>query len=189
MKAFNVLTPIYGRWDDLWKDGNDLVMNSAVESLALFLSQKEIPDEDKNALGLLCKWLPRKGKFASLLRKKLKWTHKKYRKFLVRNSSTVEQKMSAKLWDSIEYKSVPSIAFNNYKKAFARNDSERFSEFIQELIDGKTKVNAKTLFPHQIAAQCMGSYSINDINLLQAQWDNLNQYTAVGSVLPIVDVS
>lgn len=103
--------------------------------------------------------------------------------------------MSARQWDEITYSQVPSVAFNNYKKAFERHSEERFNAFVTALKEGKAKVNAATLFPHDIGKQIKPYYYTPanikkmDIDLLQAQWDALPQYEGVGSILPVVDVS
>jgi hypothetical protein len=49
---------------------------------------------------------------------------------LVDNTKVVEQQMSAKEWNSIDYGKIPSQAFQKYKKAFMRNNEARFTEFI-----------------------------------------------------------
>jgi hypothetical protein len=56
---------------------------------------------------------------------------KEYRNLLVRNSTTVENKMCNNEWKLIDYNEVPSKAFNIYSKAFVKHDSERFTEFLE----------------------------------------------------------
>ena len=65
----------------------------------------------------------------------------------MKNSSTVEQRMSANEWDKILYEHVPSKAFNKYQKAFARHDEERFNSFVN---DKPEKIKSTTLFPCDI---------------------------------------
>jgi hypothetical protein len=43
--------------------------------------------------------------------------------------------MSFRQWTDIEYKKVPSQAFQKYKKAFYRNDQARFEAFFTETPD------------------------------------------------------
>jgi hypothetical protein len=66
------------------------------------------------------------------IRKQLKLTPKEFRKYLVANTNVVEQQMSAKKWNEIEYNKIPSQAFHKYKKAFYRNDETRFTAFIED---------------------------------------------------------
>ena len=58
--------------------------------------------------------------------------------------------MSAKQWDEIKYEAVPSRANLIYNKAFLRNDEERRRAYLESLAKGETKINAGTLFPHEI---------------------------------------
>lgn len=58
--------------------------------------------------------------------------------------------MSAKQWGEIKYEAVPSRANLIYNKAFLRNDEERRRVYLENLAKGETKINAGTLFPHEI---------------------------------------
>ena len=60
----------------------------------------------------------------------------------------VENYMCHRQWNEIDYNKVPSRAMFRLKKAFARNDAERFEEWKQALEQGRpeAKVNAKVLF-------------------------------------------
>ena len=145
------------------------------------------PDTDhakENKIGLLCKWMPRKGEIFEYFRKHLKLSPKAFRKFLVANTKVVEQQMSAKQWSFIEYEKIPSQAFHKYKKAFMRNDEERFTAFIEK---DPLAIKAGTLFPYQLF-QSFKKGERQDI--IDAQWANLPNYVPEGkSFLPMVDVS
>lgn len=136
---------------------------------------------------LLAKWLSRKGTEFNKVRKYLGLTPKDYRKLIVGLSNTVEQHMCAKDWESIEYPKVPSVAMNKYRKAFERNDQNRFTEFIADVNDGKEKINASVLFPHQL----FEAYKRRETQAaVEAQWNNLPDYmTGEERVLPVCDVS
>ena len=102
----------------------------------------------------------------------------------MKNSCTVEQKMSAKEWDKILYEHVPSKAFNKYQKAFARHDEERFNAFVN---DKPEKIKSTTLFPCDIFKSF---YRSADRKVVNAQWKNLPDYITTGKTfLPVVDVS
>jgi hypothetical protein len=58
--------------------------------------------------------------------------------------------MSAKEWNAINYETVPSRANLIYNNAFLRNDEERRREYLGKLEKGAAKINAGTLFPHDI---------------------------------------
>lgn len=131
--------PEYGRWDDLFDT-----------SLEYILEWMHSPDTDhtkESKIGLLCKWMPRKGEIFEYFRKHLKLSPKAFRKFLVANTKVVEQQMSANQWAFIEYEKIPSQAFHKYKKAFVRHDEERFNQFIEK---DPLAIKAGTLFPYQL---------------------------------------
>lgn len=169
------LIPEYGRWDDIFE----------LDSDAIFPLIKESLDKEN---GLLAKWLPRQGEFANKVRKFMKLNPKEYRKLIVGLSNTIEQKMCAKEWDAITYKSVPSCAMNKYRKAFYKNDENRFTEYISLVNEGKEEIKAGVLFPHQLyQAYKKGENK----NAVEAQWKNLIDYMANSEerIIPVCDVS
>lgn len=167
--------PEYGRWDDIFELDDKVVLPLIKDGL-----------EKEN--GLLAKWMPRKGGFANKVRKYMKLNPKEYRQLLVGLSNTIEQKMCAKEWDGITYKSVPSCAMNKYRKAFYKNDLNRFTEYISLVNDGKEEIKAGVLFPHQLyQAYKKGENK----NAVEAQWKNLTDYMSDSDerIIPVCDVS
>ena len=167
--------PEYGRWDDIFELDEKLVLPLIKEGI------------EKND-GLLAKWLPRKHNFANKVRKYLGLTPKEYRKLVVNLSNTVEQSMCAKEWESIIYRTVPSVAMNKYRKAFFRNDADRFNNFISLVNEGKETIKADALFPHQLYQ----AFKRNENQkAVEAQWKNLPNYIqdSTEKILPICDVS
>jgi len=143
-------------------------------------------NSDTNAL--LAKWLPRKGEFANKVRKYMGLTPKGYRKMLVGLSNTVEQKMSSKEFGAIEYDKIPSLAMNKYRKAFFRNDENRFKEFLGDVVKGEKKINASTLTPLDLYIACQRG---EDKRAVEVQWNALPNYMKDSKerVLPMCDVS
>lgn len=137
---------------------------------------------------LLAKWLSRKGYEFEKVRKYLKLSPKEYRKLIVGLSNTVEQKMCAKDWEDITYPQVPSVAMNKYRKAFLKNDTNRFNEYISLVNDGKEEIKAGVLFPHQLYQ----AYKRNENKVaVEAQWINLPDYMTDSNerIIPVCDVS
>lgn len=182
------LIPKYGRWDDL-----EIFTNLEVRKKVFKLIAKGL--RDKNQSGLCAKWISRNDngdKFISGLRSYLKLSPKDFRKKLVNLSDTLEQKMSTNLWSSIDYNQLPSQAMLKHTCAFKKHDSLRFDNYIQDLSSGKSKVNAKTLYPYQIINK--GSVFSKDSWLLKdAQWNALPNFfkdsNNESSILPMIDVS
>lgn len=203
--AENVIThiPEYGTWKDIFPYAlnNDVAFNYVLSSLKSHISSEK-PD------GLLCKWLSRKGPLFNKLRISLNITPKELRKVLVEGSKTVEQQMCAKDWSGIKYSGVPSVAMNNYRKAFFKRDEERFKNFIEDVKSGKQKMNASVLFPH-LLVEALKPYNKQDqynrntyflttretdanvINAIDAQWSQLPNYLegSTEKILPVCDIS
>ena len=134
---------------------------------------------------LACKWAPRKGSAAKALTKELGMTNKEYRKHLKANSATVEQLMSSKDFGSIEYPSVPGRAMRGYRKAFDRNDKERFQAFL----DGKGTAAVSASYPTDVISLVQHG-SDTDHKLAEKQWENLEDFILEGeNIMSIVDVS
>ena len=173
----------YGRWDDIF-----VLLDTPMEKDVLGLIAQHLDKKD----GLLAKWLPRKGAIANKVRKFLKLDPKGYRKLIVGLSNTVEQKMSAKDWDSIDYGTVPSLAMSRYLTAFYKNDEVRFSEYSESLRKGEAKVNASAVYPYDVVKALAYSSSTKDVgDVAIAQWDSLPNYMEGSEkrILPLVDVS
>lgn len=174
------LVPFYNRWDSLFDLNNEKILNLVKSAL----DQKD---------GLCAKWLPREHskkfeKFRLAFQKKFKLKSKSYRKLIVELSKTVEQQMSKKDWTNIVYKQVPSGAINKYRKAFYRNDQERFDSFINKVKRGEEKINAKAIFPYDIYRAFKRG---DNQSAVEAQWNALPNYMENSNemILPVCDVS
>ena len=154
------LVPEYGRWDDLWC----LLETDLVDDVVAVVHNQIVEDldniENNKSISLLSKWMPSLNasskttkKYASILCKKMLHSPRSYRKMLSRMRKyiyVVECKMSAREWNAINYEAVPSRANLIYNGAFLRNDEERRREYLGKLEKGEAKINAGTLYPHDI---------------------------------------
>ena len=78
--------------------------------------------------------------------------------------------MCGKQWSQIKYKNVPSVAMNRLRKAFERNDPQRFKDYLEAVSQGKQKINAGQLFPHEIVKPYL-TRGQNQLDLvLEEQW-------------------
>jgi hypothetical protein len=170
-----------GRWDDIFF----LILhpNKQVSGLVLREIAKNITTDN-----LLCKWLPRKGEVASVIRAYLKLTPKDYRQLIVSNTKVVEQLMSLNKWDEIEFSKIPGQALANYMTAFNRNASVKFHDWVNQLTINDVK--AKTMYPHQIT-EMVASYNtpFYQAKIADILWSALPDYMNDANVLAIVDVS
>lgn len=153
-------------------------------------------------ISLIFKWLKSENassKETKYLAKKtrqfLGLTPKQYRKLLSygrEKTNVLEKLMSSNQWDKIDFSKIPSRAGLIYKNAFARRDilKVKYEHFMQ---DKSTKVNAKDLYPHEIAYRALYTNYSDDVNrlTLQKYWDNLPNYygNKKENGIAVVDVS
>lgn len=189
----------FNRYDSLF----ELVGTSCEKSMWKYiedvLKHDLVSMKNKDVCTLLAKWMPTEtasSKKTRALAKRamsaLKLTPRQYRialSTLRKYIKVVEQKMSANAWDEINYSGVPSYAMARYNRAFNKHDKERFSKYIEDLNNGKTKINASTLYPYDLVKNYMG-YS-SDTNLLaEQQWKALPNYiSGNNNIIIMADVS
>jgi hypothetical protein len=178
------LVPHFNRWDSLFHLGHAEVFKLIYDALV------------NNRNGLCAKWMPRKkqySNFADAFRRYYNMTPRDYRHLIVSLSKTVEQQMCGKKWPEINYEHVPSVAFNKYRKAFARNDAERFTMFLGKVEKGEAEIKAGAIFPYDIYNSYKNLEEVNETNLksINLQWSALPNYMQDNSerILPICDVS
>lgn len=162
------LVPEYGRWDDLWCLLDTKLAKNVLEVIAEQLKADILGMEKGESISLLAKWLPTAKSSNASTRKYARQiinfvgvdekTYRKTKTKLLKHLDVVEVKMSSNRWDEIKYEAVPSRANLRYNPAFLRHDEERRREFLSKLEKGEVKINAGTLFPHDIVHKYMESY-------------------------------
>lgn len=190
---------LFNRFDSLFT----LVGTSCEKDMWSYVQKILVNDlqnmRDGKPCSLLAKWMPtetassKKTRF--LARKAIsafKITERQYRQILSslrKYIKIVERKMSNNEWDDINYPTVPSYAMSRYSQAFLRHDNERYSKYIEDLNDGKTKVNASTLYPYDLVRNYMGWNSQNNL-VAEQQWKALPNYiSGENNIIVMADVS
>lgn len=154
------LIPEIGRWDDL-----KALYGTKSERVALNAWANGIREGN----GLACKWADRKD---YKLRGFMGMNPKDYRKTLVAGTTVVETPMCAKNWGSIDFKKIPSVATARYANAFKLHCADTYETFITKVENGEVKINASTLFPHDLVR----SVRNGDKRTSDVQWDALPNY-------------
>lgn len=192
------LIPEYGRYDDYYSLIDTPAEAKVWENVSMQLDVDKYNMEHGKPCSLLAKWLKKADATSKNTRKLGIYTAKQlgmsvydYKRLcnrLRKHIDVVEQKMSAKEWDKINYPSVPSRAMMNYRKAFARHDEQRFVGYLADVESGKSKINSATLYPYDIVEKIL--YHNEDNKVLEVQWNNLPNYVD-GNVNAVVmaDVS
>ncbi len=149
----------YGRYDDLL-----CLMNTACEK-DMFNVLKAQFEADNEALknggevSLLAKWLPSVNAsstetvlYAKKIARHFGMNDASYRKALTTlraHIRIIENNLREKDY-TFDYSKQPSKAMYKYRKAFIRNDGERYSQYLDKVSTGETKLHASTLMPYEI---------------------------------------
>lgn len=171
--------PLFGRFDDLL-----ILLETPLSKNALSLIEKSLREKDQ----LCAKWMPRKGKKASIIAKFLNLSPKEYRKLIVNLTDVVETKICNKNFDEINYSNLPSIAASKYQKIFFKYDNERYKKYLQNLSTNDEKINSKAIFPYDI----IKNINKDTIEISLKQWENLPNYmenSRKNALLPVIDTS
>lgn len=201
----------FGRWDDLLS-----LMGTKCEKDALALIKSQL-EADVNAMdmgddvSLLAKWLPSVNAsnaqticYAKRIARFLGMTEATYRKTLVKLRShihIIENNLRQKDY-SFDYSKQPSKAMFKYRKAFYRNDGERYGDFLSKVSKGEAKLNANTLMPYELVEPYLGcnlfcrdnrsfmrSVTEAEEIALNATWASLPKYANDENALAIIDTS
>ena len=137
-------------------------------------------NKSTNSISLLAKWMYSSNSHsvttkqkATFWRKQLGLSEPAYRKSLSMLRSylnIVERNMSSKEYEKINYSEVPSKAALLYKDAFKRNDTERYTKYLEDLKANKNgvKVNASVTMPYEIVKKYRGCHS--EDTLFEEAW-------------------
>lgn len=189
------LIPFYGRYDDLL-----VLFDTKCEDKMISLIAKTLIDDCRtNRPTLLAKWLPSENasssdsrRLARKLAKKLSLTNREYRKTLsnIRNKiKIVENLLSEKKYNEIEFDKLPSKAGLKYRDAFLRHE-ELCTRYVEFIDNKNSKINAKTLYPYDIIRNAWHCET-HERKVLDKYWNNLPDYFdgKPCSILPVIDNS
>ncbi len=136
----------------------------------------------------LTKWLPRERgrnkEKVKAFRKTFRLTNKQYRKLIV-NNNTVEAILSRQ--DTVKgYSKVPSLAMLKHFKTFISKDNEKFSKYLEDVRNGKSKMNTGTMTPYDLLLKYEnGNIKAEDCDIVFNEFPKVN----LGKIIPIVDNS
>ena len=189
----------YGRYDDLL-----CLMNTPCESQMLDLLKAQF-DLDSEALknggdvSLLAKWLPSVNASnpdtvlnGKRIAKHFGMSDASYRKALVAlraRINIIENNLRERNY-TFDYSAQPSKAMYKYRKAFLRNDNERYSSFLDNVSSGKIKLNTATLMPYEIITPALDYYiSEKERKAINTTWNALENFGGNENALAVIDGS
>ena len=200
----------YGRYDDLL-----CLMDTPCEKDMLDVIKVQF-EADNAALNnggevsLLAKWMPSVNASSPetvLCAKKIArhfgMNDANYRKALVSlraHIRIIENNLREKDY-SFDYSKQPSKAMYKYRKAFMRNDAERYNDFIGKVSSGEVRLHADTLAPYELvepyindtytasSRSFMRQISEQEKNLLNATWASLPDFGSEENAIAVIDTS
>ena len=192
------LIPEYGRYDDIFA-----LLGTPCEEAALnFIKSQLEKDINSDNPSLLAKWLPSINASNNLTRQHAKiiseflgMDYKKYRQTLSnlrKKIKIIENNLREKDY-TFDYSQQPSNAMLKYRKAFIRNDNERYKKFLNNVLTGKAKLHTGTLAPYQIILPLFSMFrdklSDDEIKSLDVTWNAQEDFTHGENAIAVVDGS
>ena len=189
----------FGRYDDLLILLDTQCADKAMEVIKERLNEDIKSMRDGGKVSLLAKWLPSVNASSKTTRNtardvaaRLGYSERNYRKTLseLRAYSDILENRLRERDYTFDYSKQPSCAMFKYRKAFIRNDNERYMNYLNDVNSGKVKLNASVLFPYEIICKCLGMEISNEEKLaLDTTWKNLPVYGESGNAIAVVDGS
>ena len=196
----------YGRFDDLLA-----LLDTPVEAKVLAYIEKTLrADIEKTMdvmtaahISLLAKWLPSintsNKEAVRKARKIARYMHMseaEYRKTLaaLRAQIKIIENNLRESDYSFNYEKQPSKALYKYRKAFIRNDGERYTAFITKAAEDPSVMHTGTLTPYDIVGSVMSkgsayAYTEEERRAMDATWNALENYVGAENSLAVVDGS
>lgn len=194
------LIPLYGYWKDMWHLLGTKSFDAMLDYVNAQLHEDEKMLKDGKQPSLLAKWIPSENsnsaQYKAIYRaimikrygKNISTYHRKqYRKLIVslRNHlNIVEQSMSAKEWDAINYERVAAVAMRRYKDAFKRHTPYKWEKYMAAVAAGTAKINSGSLTVVDIMSDIINS---KERRSGIAQWNSIPKQPI--NALAVIDVS
>lgn len=197
----------FGRYDDL------LCLLETPAKMDVLFSIKEMLLADEKALAegrdvtLLAKWLPSINasdksvvKTARIIASYMGMNCARYRKLIsaLRGKiKIIENNLRTKDY-SFDYEKQTSKSLFKYRKAFVRNDAERYGNFMKKVEKGEAVLKTGSLYPYDVIAPMFRvcdwglqntSVSEEERRVMNTTWNNLENFAGDKNALVVCDVS
>lgn len=187
----------YGRWDDVL-----VLLKTPCRKEALALLKEQFQAdlaalEDSGDISLLGKWLPSVNAsnqdtvmLAKMIAKSFGLSDRDYRKALVKLRARIriiENNLREKDY-TFDYAKQPSKAMFKYRKAFLRNDGDRYGAFMEKVDRGEAKLHTGTLMPYELVERAYNC-SEEERRSLDVIWRQLEDFTMDENALVVADGS
>lgn len=189
----------YGRYDDLLT-----LMGTSCENKVLSLIKTQLESdcaalEAGDTVSLLAKWLPSVNasnegtiRQAKRIARALNMNDAQYRKTLSAlraKISIIENKLRVKDY-TFDYAKQPSKAMFKYRKAFMRNDGERYAAFMERVSEGAEQIHTATLAPYEIITPIFKrDFRAEERKTIDVTWNAQEDFTGGENALVVIDGS
>ncbi len=189
----------YGRYDDLL-----VLMDTPCEQDLMTLIAQQLredlhSDARDEPVSLLAKWLPSVNASnpdtvlrAKRIARALDMTDAAYRRTLTRLRSRIrilENSLRERDY-TFDYQAQPSRAMYVYRRAFLRNDEQRYRAYMAQVASGKAVLHTGSLNPCDLVEQALSFRGTPaERQVLDTTWNALEDFTDSRSALCVVDTS
>ena len=192
----------YGRYDDILA-----LMDTPCEAEAIAYIKAVLEDDMESmqaqeSVSLMAKWLPSANassketvKTARKIARAIGMSEVSYRKMLSSLRAYIkilENNLRTKDY-SFEYEKQPSKALFKYRKAFIRNDEDRYASFIRRAVENPAVMNTSCVTPYDIVWAVIKGVRMgmpqSERMTLDATWNALENYVNSDNTLVVVDGS
>lgn len=190
----------YGRWDDLLTLLGTTCEEQALQWIRQQLDADLAAMENGGEVSLLGKWLPSVNASngntvhqAKCIARFLGMNDARYRKMLSALRAKIriiENHLREKDY-TFDYAKQPSGAMLKYRKAFLRNDMERYAAFIRRVAEGAQRLHTGTLMPYEIIRPFFTETSLSEEErkAIDVTWNAQENFAGEENALVVIDGS
>lgn len=200
----------YGRYDDLLALFHTPCEKEMLSLLRMQFEKDLEAAKKEDAVSLLAKWLPSVNasnlqtiRNAKKIARAFGMTDAAYRKAVTALRARIhiiENNLRKKNY-SFDYEKQPSRALFKYRRAFLRNDGERYGEFLAKVSTGEAKLHADHVSPYELVEpyltanrfwnqeSFMRDLSPKEESALNATWNSLPDFGGDEDAIAIIDTS
>ncbi|MBQ9116189.1 MAG: DUF2828 family protein, partial [Clostridia bacterium] len=191
----------YGRYDDLLALMGTRCEKDMMEELKRQFEADIQALKSGGDVSLLAKWIPSvntSNRDAVLNAKKIAryfgMNDAAYRKALAAlraHIRIIENNLRERDY-TFDYSKQPSKAMYKYRKAFMRNDGERYGRFMDSVVKGEVKLNTGALMPYDIISPFFSyDHHVTDAErkVADATWRSLEDFGTFENALAVIDGS
>lgn len=188
----------FGRWDDLLTLLGTPCEEDMVACICTQLEKDLSGMQNDGEISLLGKWLPSVNasnpdtvRQAKRIAGKLGYSDAAYRKMLsaLRAKIRILENNLRERDYTFDYEKQPSKAMFKYRKAFCRNDGERYGEFMSRVSEGTAVLHTGTLTPYEIIRPLLRYGEHDSSNAIDVTWNAQEDFTNGENALVVIDGS